>query len=106
MLPPSTLAFLVGSGALADARGCGIVSPLLQNGVPSVEMFAEEFLDTYARNALYECFADSSAEFMGVNNTELEPLPQPWDPVQWNEKVQTQARNHWLAQKGLHPVRT
>merc|ERR1712050_568883 len=39
MLPPSTLAALLGSGPWADDAGCGAVLPLTQNGIPSVEMF-------------------------------------------------------------------
>merc|ERR1719265_1394984 len=62
-IAPSSLAFLVESGPKADEEGCGVVAPLLQNGVPTAELFAETFLTDFDKALLYECFETSGVHW-------------------------------------------
>jgi len=105
LLPPSALAYLIQSGQQGDSLNCGIVSPLLQNGVPSVELFTEEFLSPLEQHMLYKCFGESSADYIGERFPELEPLPRPWSGFSWYRRVKEMNRTNALAHKGLHPVR-
>ena len=43
-LPPFALMSLLRSGPAADERGCGVLLPLTQNGIPSTELFARRWL--------------------------------------------------------------
>lgn len=102
-LPASALAFLAGSGPLADGAGCGLVAPLLQNGVPSAELWAETFLGEAERHQLYACFAGSSMQWMHEpwSSPALAP-PDPWDGPTWYRRV---ALGEATDFKGVHPVR-
>eukprot|EP00415_Alexandrium_ostenfeldii_P004475 UN4475 len=106
LLPPSALAFLTRSGPPGDDLNCGVVSPLLQNGVPSVELWAEEFPNPSERLSLYQCFGESSADYIGDHYPELEPLPRPWNGYDWYKRVKDLKQDSKLAHKGLHPVRS
>ena len=62
-LPPWVLADLLKVGPEADAEGCGVTAPLLNNGVPGTELFADTWLEPQQRAGLYDCFSNSSVEF-------------------------------------------
>eukprot|EP00929_Paragymnodinium_shiwhaense_P095418 TRINITY_DN56522_c0_g1_i2.p1 TRINITY_DN56522_c0_g1~~TRINITY_DN56522_c0_g1_i2.p1 ORF type:complete len:108 (+),score=18.32 TRINITY_DN56522_c0_g1_i2:3-326(+) len=83
MMPASSLASFLRVGPDADNAGCGVVGPLLQNGFPTTELFAETFLPHRQLNALYDCFAGSSARWATHLYKDLEPLPNPWDSRAW-----------------------
>eukprot|EP00927_Polykrikos_kofoidii_P043504 TRINITY_DN37570_c0_g1_i1.p1 TRINITY_DN37570_c0_g1~~TRINITY_DN37570_c0_g1_i1.p1 ORF type:complete len:497 (+),score=56.93 TRINITY_DN37570_c0_g1_i1:54-1544(+) len=102
LLPASALAYLVNSGPEADSRGCGLVVPLLQNGVPSAETWAETFLDVESRETLYRCFSGSSARWVTDSYSVLEPLPTPWNGFEWYNRL---ARRLNQTNRGVHPVR-
>lgn len=102
MLPPASLGALLTVGPKADAMGCGVVVPLLQNGVPTVELWAETFLTLPEQNFLYQCFEDSTAVYYGKRFTELEPMPRPWDGFTWYSRVRAMVD---VSSQGIHPVR-
>jgi hypothetical protein len=106
MLPPSALAFMIDIGPKAYySQGCGVVAPLLQNGVPSVELWAESFLDMETRDLLYACFETAGLqwEHYPFTSEELGPPLVPWDANEWYSRVH-KAKD--IADfKGVHPVR-
>ncbi|CAE7395112.1 unnamed protein product [Symbiodinium natans] len=81
LLPASTIAYLANAGESSRAQGCGVVSPLLQNGVPMTELWAEEFLTPHERRRLFECFEGS--QIRGPCDARHEVvealLPKGWD---------------------------
>eukprot|EP00927_Polykrikos_kofoidii_P060893 TRINITY_DN55795_c0_g1_i1.p1 TRINITY_DN55795_c0_g1~~TRINITY_DN55795_c0_g1_i1.p1 ORF type:complete len:527 (-),score=52.97 TRINITY_DN55795_c0_g1_i1:52-1443(-) len=105
LLPASVLSYMAGRGrAAAERQGCGVVSPLLQNGVPSVEIWAETFCTANQRERLYQCFEGSSAHWHHdpLYSPELEPLPVPWHGPTWYRRVGEKEPSYF---KGVHPVR-
>eukprot|EP00445_Apocalathium_hangoei_P031555 CAMPEP_0203920040 /NCGR_PEP_ID=MMETSP0359-20131031/60378_1 /ASSEMBLY_ACC=CAM_ASM_000338 /TAXON_ID=268821 /ORGANISM="Scrippsiella Hangoei, Strain SHTV-5" /LENGTH=492 /DNA_ID=CAMNT_0050847447 /DNA_START=1 /DNA_END=1476 /DNA_ORIENTATION=+ len=123
LMPPWTLARLVASGPEADDVGCGVVSPLLQNGVPSTELWAEAWLEPDEREYLYGCYSGSSKKFCNLFlssycdeatvradvevqqlHAQLERLqvPFPWDATAWYRSIANAVDSDM---RGLHPVR-
>lgn len=105
MLPPSSMAYLVDAGPLAYySQGCGVVAPLLQNGVPSVELWAEAFLSAEERSILFQCFETAGLEWehQPFYSPELGPELVPWNANIWYNRVKTRAKDDY---KGIHPVR-
>lgn len=90
-LPPASLMSLLRSGPMADERGCGLLLPLTQNGIPSTETFARSWLSEMDRAELFRCFSQSSGQFCTDgslmqncwNATDdsipAVPVPDPWD---------------------------
>eukprot|EP00747_Dinoflagellata_sp_TGD_P081074 gnl/TRDRNA2_/TRDRNA2_161157_c0_seq1.p1 gnl/TRDRNA2_/TRDRNA2_161157_c0~~gnl/TRDRNA2_/TRDRNA2_161157_c0_seq1.p1 ORF type:complete len:487 (+),score=71.21 gnl/TRDRNA2_/TRDRNA2_161157_c0_seq1:47-1507(+) len=103
LLPPSVFGFLLSRGPEAlDRKNCGVLTPTLQNGVPSVEMFAEEYMSRKERNKLYRCFEESEMIWMDRTYDHLMPMPSPWNASEWYGRVTSR---EWTDLKGLHPVR-
>lgn len=121
LLPPSTLAHLLAGGPRADEQGCGVLAPLLQNGVPSVEIWADTWLSEGERQRVFECFAGSSTRFCDMflsnfcgpeHETDASreayqlvqnlSAPVPWNSYEWYSQV---AAIDGSDNKGLHPVR-
>lgn len=116
MLAPSTLAALAASGPALERGGCGVVAPLTQNGIPSVELWADAWLGPEAKRRLFSCFSGSSGRFCGQHccreSDSAEPgrrqaagpfqVPSPWDVAVWYRQV---AEATAVGQRQLHPVR-
>mmetsp|Transcript_10109 Transcript_10109/g.22381 ORF Transcript_10109/g.22381 Transcript_10109/m.22381 type:complete len:513 (-) Transcript_10109:5-1543(-) len=121
-LPPNILVRLITSGAQAERENCGVVSPLLQNGVPSVELWAQKFLPEHDRKRLFQCFSESSVQYCDTfqsayctSTTDpalrrkakeeivgLEEVPNPWSAEAWYSSVRRSVKSDFM---GLHPVR-
>ena len=63
-LPPGSLMSLLRSGWMADARGCGVLLPLTQNGIPATETFAEYWLsDSFFKQIMGARWGDDGVKF-------------------------------------------
>ncbi|CAK9016787.1 Uncharacterized protein SCF082_LOCUS13338 [Durusdinium trenchii] len=115
-LPPFSFMSLVRSGPMADKRGCGVVLPLTQNGIPSTETFARHWLSAPDRGQLFRCFSQSSGQFCrdgslmhccrggeAVDAKEIPavPIPEPWNEVEWYNSVAERFELRWWKN---HPV--
>eukprot|EP00929_Paragymnodinium_shiwhaense_P066936 TRINITY_DN33645_c0_g1_i1.p1 TRINITY_DN33645_c0_g1~~TRINITY_DN33645_c0_g1_i1.p1 ORF type:complete len:545 (-),score=106.85 TRINITY_DN33645_c0_g1_i1:586-2193(-) len=116
ILAPSALAFMLKSGPLAEEAGCNVISPIFQNGIPTAELWARNFLSTEERGRLFDCFAKgagtrTSCKSLPEWTWNMQPV-EPWDSTTWYVQV------HEVASKtvqlggtvfeghlAIHPVR-
>lgn len=79
-----------------------LLSPLLSNGIPTVEMFIESFFDEDEKNELYEIFNRTNIpNLWGVNYETLNFKSEFWDYNKFYNEVKK--INHYY--KGIHPIR-
>eukprot|EP00927_Polykrikos_kofoidii_P083506 TRINITY_DN8564_c0_g1_i2.p1 TRINITY_DN8564_c0_g1~~TRINITY_DN8564_c0_g1_i2.p1 ORF type:complete len:533 (-),score=67.75 TRINITY_DN8564_c0_g1_i2:14-1396(-) len=105
LLPASVLSYMAGRGrGAAERSGCGVVAPLLQNGVPTSEIWAETFSTPKQRDELYKCFEGASTHWFHepYHSPELDPMPVPWHGPTWYRRVAEKEPSYF---KGVHPVR-
>lgn len=131
-LPPTTLSNFLQGTLKAEEFGCGVLSPLLQNGVPSVEIWADTWLDRTDRDKLFRCFSQSSPLFCDlfqsaycgglvdedpglgapeVNESQRKvqdmfrgmKMPTPWNSFEWYSQLKQIEGT--MGMLGLHPVR-
>lgn len=80
------------------------ISPLISNGIPSVELFIRDFCNIEEKNKLYEVFQETHINNnWGVNYSSLNDseLKNEWNPDLFYSLVDK--INHYY--KGIHPVR-
>lgn len=79
-----------------------LLSPLLSNGIPTVEMFIESFFDEREKDELYEIFNRTYIpNLWGVNYESLNLNSKLWDYNTFYNEVK-KINHHY---KGMHPVR-
>lgn len=80
-----------------DAKGHSVLTLPLQNGIPTCEIFLDDYLDDAARAPLYQAMADFQfGWFWGIDYTSLR-----WNRSDFYEQV----RRLETPLKGVHPVR-
>jgi hypothetical protein len=77
------------------------LAPLISNGIPTVDLFIEDFCDSEEKNELKNMFKNTKIEnFWGVNYSSLNKEREVWDFSFYDDVKKI---NHYY--KGIHPVR-
>lgn len=77
------------------------LSPLISNGIPSVEMFINDFCTADDSNLMYEIFKNTIIHnFWGVDYSSLN-----YNKLNWNSEFYERVRGLDHYYKGIHPMR-
>jgi hypothetical protein len=77
------------------------ISPLISNGIPSVDLFLEDFCDDNQINIMHNIFKNTYIDnFWGVDYSNLNVKSDKWDGS-FYDRVKT-INHHY---KGIHPIR-
>jgi len=78
-----------------------LISPLISNGIPSVDLFIEDFLEKSEKSEIYSIFLKTRIENLwGVNYESLNVEREKWDYSFYDD---VDRLGHYY--KGIHPIR-
>lgn len=103
---PGTWDFIVANRAVVEGAALTL-SPVLSNGIPTCELFAEDFMNPADRTEVYSLFRSTrlgthwKTDYSWLNDT-IEAMPRHgWDAAAFYDSV-ARFNHHY---KGIHPVR-
>lgn len=94
--------YIIENISVLDSRENLFIAPLISNGIPSTDLFIEDFLSSDEKREIYDIFAKTHIENMwGANYEILNQIGSEWDYKKFYKLVSE--INHYY--KGIHPVR-
>ena len=78
------------------------LSPLISNGIPTVDLFIEDFFNYEEKESIHELFTKTKIDnYWGVDYSSLNKHRETWDYKNYYDDVK-KINHHY---KGIHPVR-
>ena len=78
------------------------LSPLISNGIPTVDLFIEDFFNNSEKESIHKLFTKIHIDnYWGVDYSSLNNLKETWDYKNYYNNVK-KINHHY---KGIHPVR-
>jgi hypothetical protein len=94
--------YIIENVSVLDSENNLFLSPLISNGIPSVDLFIDDFFNKDDKEIIHKIFQETTIDnYWGVDYSSLNKERRVWDYYDYYNDVKK--LNHFY--KGIHPVR-